>query len=148
MLYSCNLFQPQIKLVAFTLSLQCSLWIIHKAVRTCLRVLWEPFPIPRFCDGVGKLGVDVACLQVKTSVSFLDQAGVKGCCEVSHVSCPSTSAWTWCMTGRWQELPPLAGESCREAGPWAMCQRTVSVVQHQVASPASLPKVVIMAFVR
>lgn len=146
MLYSCNLFQPQIKHVAFTLSSHCSMWIIHTAVRTCLRVLREPLPIPHFCDGVGKLGVDVVCLQGKTNVSLLDQAGVKGCCEV--FSRPSTSVWTWFMTGRWQKLPPLAGELCRKGGHRAMWQRMVSVVQDQVASAASLPKVVVMVFIR
>lgn len=31
--------------------------------------------------------MDAVCFQVKTSISFLGQAGVKGCCEVSHLLC-------------------------------------------------------------
>lgn len=142
MLYSCNLFQPQIKHVAFTSSLQCSLWVIHKAVRTCLHVLWESFPSPCFCDGAGRLGVDAVHFQVKTSISFPGQAGVKGCCEVFSFFVPSTSVCTWLMTGRWQELPLLAGAFKPSSGP----EDSVSSATLGV-SAASLPKVVVRVFV-
>lgn len=146
MLYSCNLFQPQIKHVAFTFSLQYSLWVIHKAVGTCLHVLWESFPNPCFCDGAGKLGVDAVCFQVKTSISFLGQAGVKGCCEVSHLSCHLL----WCVPGRWQEgdksCHPLLGLSARGLHQ-AVSQGTVSSATSG-AWAASLPKVVVRVFVR
>lgn len=131
MLYSCNLFQPQIKHVAFTFSLQYSLWVIHKAVRTCLHVLCESFPSPWFCDGAGKLGVDAVHFQVKTSISFLGQAGVKGCCEVSHLSCHPLQ----CVPDWWQEgdksCHPLLGLSASGLHQ-AVSQRIVSAVQLQV----------------
>lgn len=65
MLYNCNLFQPQIKYIVFTLSSQHSLWISHKALRTNLLVFWETLPILYFCGGVEKLGVDVVCRQAE-----------------------------------------------------------------------------------
>lgn len=48
---------------------------------TCVKALpvcaLEALSCARLWDGAGKLGVGVVCLQVKTSVSFLDKAAVQ-----------------------------------------------------------------------
>lgn len=75
--------------------------------------------------------MDALLFQVKTSISFLGQAGVKGCCEVSYLSCHPLQ----CVPDWWQEgdksCHPLLGLSARELHQ-AVSQRTVSAVPHGV----------------
>lgn len=60
MLSSCNLFQLQIKQVAFTLPLQFTLRIVHGAAETCARAVpvrsGDPFPCLVSVTGLGSQG--------------------------------------------------------------------------------------------
>lgn len=87
--------------------------------------------------------MDAVCFQVKTSISFLGQAGVKGCCEVSHLLCHPLGVYL--IDDR--KLPPLAGAFFQGTTPSSEPEDCVSSATSG-ASAASLPKVVVSVFVR
>lgn len=132
MLYSCNLFQPQIKHVAFTFSLLIPYESFTKQSGPACLCSGSPFPTLVSVMEQESSGWMLWFFQVKTSISFLGQAGIKGCCEVSYLSCNPLQ----CVPDWWQEgdnsCHPLLGLSARELHQ-AVSQRTVSAVPHGVS---------------